>query len=390
MLAFVFPGQGAQFAGMGRKWIDDPAWSLVARASEIVGRDVGDLLLNASDEALRRTRNTQLGVFVQSLVVLESARRRGLAPSVMAGHSLGEYTALVAAGVLEFDAGVELVESRGHAMDKAAQSRSGTMTSVLGLFDEDAEMACHATTGDVWVANYNAERLVVIAGASGAVRDAAQTCREIGARAVQELPVSGAFHTPLMRRAAFDLRDKLVDVSMRDAAVPVIANLDARVHHAAEEWPALLFNQVCSPVRYRGSITRMRDLGVTHCLEIGPGRSMTSLVRRTAPDIHTFTSSSPADLDESAGALLADIAISAASKGAGLSVRIPSDGVFFPAQVELFTSEGELIDAGRSIGRLAATTGTIADIRAPRRGFIEYLVGSARRVEAGQAVAIIR
>ena len=156
MLVFTFPGQGSQRAGMGAPWVDHPSWEVVDEASEAAGRDLESLLLEAPIEELTRTENAQLATTVLSLVVLDAVERTGLTPAACAGHSLGEYTALVASGALGFEHGIELVVARGEAMARAGEEAPGTMAALLGISDDDAEAACQRAEGDVWVANYNA------------------------------------------------------------------------------------------------------------------------------------------------------------------------------------------------------------------------------------------
>src|ERR671916_148575 len=187
---------------MGSAWTDTPSWVLVERASDVVGRDVGALLLDADAEELRATRNAQLTTFVASLVALDALRAAGLpGPGVVAGHSLGEYTALTAAGALSFKDGVRLVAARGDAMQGAADARPGTMAAVLGLDVAEVEAACEGVE-EAWVANDNAPGQVVVAGTAAGVEAAGAAAKERGAKRVMALPVGGAFHTPLMAPAA--------------------------------------------------------------------------------------------------------------------------------------------------------------------------------------------
>ena len=193
MLAFTFPGQGSQRPGMGRPWIDHPSWEVVGDASEAAGRDIAGLLLEADSDELTATRNAQLATFALSLVALDAIERLGLAPSACAGHSLGEYTALVAAGALGFEDGARLVTERGDAMQGAADEHPGTMAAFIGISDADAEAACQRAESDVWLANYNSPGQVVVAGTAEGVAAAAEVAKTFGARRVLPIRVGGAF-----------------------------------------------------------------------------------------------------------------------------------------------------------------------------------------------------
>ena len=183
MLAFTFPGQGSQRSGMGAAWADHPSWEIVQEASEAAGRDLAGLLVEAPWRA-DADRQRTAGDDVQSLVMLDAVERLGIAPLPCAGHSLGEYTALVASGAISFEDGIRLVIARGEAMNRAAEDAPGTMAAVLGLSDDDAEAACQRAEGDVWVANYNAPGQVVIAGTHEAVSTASKHAKEMGGRRV--------------------------------------------------------------------------------------------------------------------------------------------------------------------------------------------------------------
>src|SRR6476619_4780081 len=226
MLAFTFPGQGSQRPGMGRPWASEESWELVGEASEIAERDLGQLLLDAEADELKDTRNAQLCTFVSSLVVLDAIERTGLDAMFCAGHSLGEYTALVATGALSFDDGVQLVAERAEAMHAAGLDQPGTMAAVLGLDDDDVEIACRRADSDVWVANFNAPGQVVIAGSVEGVAAAGAVCKELGAKKVMPLQVSGAFHTPFMTAARDRLRKAIAEADPRDTEIPVVANVD--------------------------------------------------------------------------------------------------------------------------------------------------------------------
>ena len=290
MLALTFPGQGSQRPGMGSAWTGTPAWALVDRASEVVGRDLATLLLDAGAEELKATRNAQLTTFVASAVALDALRRAGLPePDAVAGHSLGEYTALTAAGALSFEDGVRLVAARGEAMQGAADARPGTMAAVLGLDVDEVAAACEGVD-DAWVANDNAPGQVVVAGTTSGVEAAGAAVRERGAKRVMPLPVGGAFHTPLMAPAAEGLGAALAEVVFADPRPPVVANVDAAPHPSGDEWRDLLTEQLCRPVRWRPTL---EHLGADVVVEVGPGGVLTGMAKRTLPDARTLTVSEP-------------------------------------------------------------------------------------------------
>src|SRR4249919_2137891 len=236
MLAFTFPGQGSQRPGMGRPWADHESWELVEEASIHAERDVSRLLLDADADELKDTRNAQLCTFVTSLMVVDAVERLGIEPGACAGHSLGEYTALTASGALSFDEGVRLVSERAQAMHDAGVDNPGTMAAVLGLDDEDVEIACRRADDDVWVANFNAPGQVVIAGSSEGVAKASAIAKDLGAKRVMPLPVSGAFHTPYMAPARDRLRKAIAEANPRDTDVPIVSNVDALPHDRGDEW----------------------------------------------------------------------------------------------------------------------------------------------------------
>ena len=298
MLAFTFPGQGSQRPGMGLPWVDHESWELVDEASAIVGRDVGELLLNADAETLKDTRNAQLTTFVSSLMVLDAVERLGVEPTLCAGHSLGEYTALTANGALGFDDGVRLVVERAAAMHEVGQSSPGVMAAVLGLEDEDVETACRRADSDVWVANFNAPGQVVIAGSPDGVAIASDHAKQLGAKRVMALPVSGAFHTPYMSGARDRLRDAIALAKPRDSDVPIVSNVDAKPHHHGSEWSTLLSAQLSSPVRWKQCLQTMSENGITKFIELGPGGVLTGMAKRTLSTARTLSISTPDELNK--------------------------------------------------------------------------------------------
>ncbi|MFM9084014.1 MAG: ACP S-malonyltransferase, partial [Actinomycetota bacterium] len=289
MLAFTFPGQGSQRPGMGRPWVGHDSWELVDEASDVAGRDIAALLLDADAEELRDTRNAQMTTFVSSLMVLDAVERLGIEPSFCAGHSLGEYSALVATGALSFDEGVRLVAERSDAMHEAGLASPGTMAAVLGLDDDQVEVACRRADADVWVANFNAPGQVVIAGAPAAVATASEIARELGAKKVMPLQVAGAFHTPYMTAARDRLRAAIAAAGPRDTEVPVVSNVDALAHHEGDEWASLLSAQLSSPVRWKHCLLSLADAGVTGLVELGPGGVLTGMAKRTLEAARTIS-----------------------------------------------------------------------------------------------------
>ena len=297
MRCFVFPGQGSQLPEMGASFTHDPAWEFVDQASEAAGRDVGHLLLHADAEELVQTRNAQLGTFVHSMVVLESLRSRGVAPDIVAGHSLGELSALCAAGVLSYPDAVRLVAARGDAMQECTTTRTGTMAAVLGLDDDTVTEVCDRADDDVWVANINAPGQVVIAGDPAAVERAGADAKDEGAKRVMPLDVSGAFHTPFMAPAGEALGAAIAAADFRDAAVPVVANVDATVHTAAADWPGLLKRQLTSPVRWAASVSTLLAEGATSFVEVGPGAVLTGTIKRIERSTDRHSAMTPDQVD---------------------------------------------------------------------------------------------
>lgn len=283
---------------MGRPWTEHESWELVEEASDVSGRDVGRLLLDADADELKDTRNAQLTTFVSSLMVLDAVERLGVEPSFCAGHSLGEYTALTATGALGFDDGVRLVVERAEAMHEAGQNNPGTMSAILGLDDELVEVACRRADSDVWVANFNAPGQIVIAGSAEGVAKAVAIAKELGAKKAMALPVSGAFHTPFMIPARDRLREAIASANPRDTEVPVISNVDAIAHDHGDEWAILLSAQLSSPVRWRQCLLTLNDLGVTGLAELGPGGVLTGMAKRTLEGSRTISVSTPDELDK--------------------------------------------------------------------------------------------
>ncbi|MGE0881446.1 MAG: ACP S-malonyltransferase, partial [Acidimicrobiia bacterium] len=283
---------------MGRPWADHESWELVDEASEIAERDVARLLLDADAEELKDTRNAQLTTLVLSLVVLDAVERLGVAPTHCAGHSLGEYTALIGSGALSFDEGLQLVIERSEAMHNSGIEKPGTMSAVLGLDDDLVEIACSRADSDVWVANFNAPGQVVIAGSADGVTKAGAIAKELGAKKVMGLPVSGAFHTGYMASARDRLRKAIAHARPRDTEVPVVSNVDALAHDRGDEWASLLSAQLTSPVRWKQCLLTLGEANVKAFAELGPGGVLTGMTKRTLTDARTISVQSPDDLDK--------------------------------------------------------------------------------------------
>jgi [acyl-carrier-protein] S-malonyltransferase len=388
MIVFTFPGQGSQKPGMGDPWREHPSWELVTEASSVLGRDLEELLLRTDADELKRTDNAQLSTFLTSLVVLDAVERLGVEPAAAAGHSLGEYTALVASGALGFDDGLRLVAERGAAMREAATDRTGTMAAVLGLDDDDVEVACARVDGDVWVANYNAPGQVVVAGEPEAVAEASTVAKELGAKKVMPMAVSGAFHTPFMAPARERLRKAIDAAELREAEMPVYANVDARAHTGGGEWSGLLGAQLCSPVRWRQTLDHLGEAGARTFVELGPGNVLTGMAKRTVAGAATIAVSTPDDLDKLLTALAEPVAEVVVHEGEHLfaterMVVSPAAGVFAPVPE---AAAGLELSPGTVLGRVGDH-----EVRSPFAGLlVGMLAVEGERVTTSQPIAWLR
>jgi [acyl-carrier-protein] S-malonyltransferase len=280
---------------MGASWVGTPSWAVVERLSIVLGRDVGELLVGADAPTLQETRNAQAATFALSLVALDRIRAGGLDADAVAGHSLGEYTALVAAGALDEEAAMRLVGERGEAMQVASDANPGTMAAVLGLESGAVAKAC-AEAGEAWIANDNAPGQIVIAGTHDGVAAAGEAAKRRGATRLLALTVGGAFHSPLMTPAQPALDAALAAAPFRTPEIPVVANVDAEAHRD-DGWRPRLAAQLCQPVQWRQSLIRLAQLGATEFVEIGPGDALTGMVKRTIADAQRQAGSTPEQID---------------------------------------------------------------------------------------------
>ena len=295
-VAVIFPGQGTQRAQMGRPWRATPAWRVVERAEAALDRPLAPLLLDAPEATLERTLEAQLAVFLQSLMAWDAvAPELEERPVAFAGHSLGQLTALVAAGVLSLEDGARLVAARAEATQQAADRNPGRLAALVGADLEQAEAAC-ADVPWAWVANDNAPGQVVIGGSPSGVEAASARARDLGVRRVIPLNVGGAFHTPLFDEAAAGLGPVLAATPFAAALAPIVSNVDAEAHTDPADWPDQLARHLVTPVRWRLSLLTLERLGADSLVEVGPGNVLAGLARRTLPGVPVRNVALPDDL----------------------------------------------------------------------------------------------
>lgn len=291
-IAFLFPGQGSQYVGMGQDFYNGSrkAAEMFKEADEILRTGISSLCFNGTEDSLRLTENTQPAIFIVSSIACEMLRENGISPLISAGHSLGEYSAIFAAGSLRFSDGVSIVRMRGRFMQEAVPVGIGAMAAILGLDREMIEDICKKISGEgnnglVQPANYNSPEQTVIAGTKEAVEKAAKKAEDTGAKKVVMLPVSAPFHTTLMKPAEKKLSIELDKVNFNSLNFPVITNVDAREIRNGEDARSSLKRQVSNPVRWVESMKLMLDNGIDTVIELGPGRVLSGLMKRMNKDI---------------------------------------------------------------------------------------------------------
>ncbi len=281
MKAFVFPGQGAQFVGMGKDLYDNNATAheMFEKANEILGFRITDIMFEGTDEDLKQTKVTQPAIFLHS-VILAKTMGSDFNPDMVAGHSLGEFSALTAAGALSFEDGLKLVAARAMAMQKACEIKPSTMAAVLALPDEKVEEICESVPGIVVCANYNCPGQIVISGETEAIDAACEKLLEAGAKRALKLKVGGAFHSPCMEPARAELAAAIARTEIHTPICPVYQNVDAQPHTDPEEIKANLVAQLTAPVRWTQTVKNMIADGATEFVEVGPGKVLQGLVAK--------------------------------------------------------------------------------------------------------------
>ncbi len=278
--AYVFPGQGSQFVGMGKDLYEqhEEAKQLFDKANEILGFNITEIMFNGTDEELKQTKVTQPAIFLHS--VAQATVAKDFTPDMVAGHSLGEFSALVASKVLSFEDGLRLVSKRALAMQAACEANPSTMAAILGLEDDKVEEICASIDEVVVAANYNCPGQLVISGSNKGIEIACEKMKEAGAKRALPLPVGGAFHSPLMKPAEEELAKAINETTFSQGICPIYQNVDAMPHTDPAEIKQNLIKQLTAPVRWTQSVQQMLADGATHFIECGPGKVLQGLVKK--------------------------------------------------------------------------------------------------------------
>lgn len=288
--AYVFPGQGAQYPGMGKDLYENSveARELFGKANEILGFNITDIMFNGTADELKQTKVTQPAVFLHSVIL---AKVLGVKPDAVAGHSLGEFSALVVAGALSFEDGLKLVSKRALAMQACCEQQPGGMAAILGMEDEVVEKCCDTIDGVVVAANYNSPGQIVISGANEAIDKACEQLKEAGARRALRLPVGGAFHSPLMEPARVELEKAIAEVEFHTPSCPIYQNVDAQPQSDSEVIKRNVIAQLTAPVRWTQSAKNMIADGIDTYTELGPGNVLQGLIKKVNAEVEVESKS---------------------------------------------------------------------------------------------------